>query len=86
MRRVQKKETSLKKQERVRAGSICQTECFISTDIPGLKKKKKMEGFNISSHPTGSKTPIQELRAPSEASLESLLAPRQKGAEFSNFC
>jgi hypothetical protein len=54
---------------------------------PWFKKKKKKGGgeFNISSHPSGSKTPIQELEAPSEASLKSLLAPTQKGAESSNW-
>lgn len=34
------KETALKSRKGVRAGSVCQTECFISTDIPGLKKNK----------------------------------------------
>ena len=48
-----------------------------------IKKRKKnkrwREGVTISSHPRGSKTPIQGLGAPSEASaLESLLQDREE--------
>ena len=81
-----KKETRLKSRKGVRAGSVCQTERFISSHIPGLKKKKVEGGIQHFITPNREQIPIQELSTPSEASLESLLAPRQKGAEFSNFC
>lgn len=81
-----KKETILKSRKGVRAGSICQTECFISSHIPGLKKKKVEGGIQHFITLNREQIPIQELGTPSEASLESLLAPRKKEAKFSNFC
>lgn len=83
---AQEKETTPKRRTGVRAASSVRPNVYFNRH-PWFKKKGCKEGFDISSHPVGSKTLVQELRARSEASSrESLLAPRQEGAEFSNFC